>query len=103
MKRLLIGAASLALVPALLVGCANGQLTPQAQSQVQTVLDEICPTATALQPSVVATFNGNVKTAYNAVLLACPPNPPPTNPVVIGVDILDAVQILAPYIKRIAR
>src|SRR5258708_21516931 len=81
MKRLLSGAALLALAPTLLVGCANGQLTPQAQSQIQTALDEICPTATALQPSVVATFNGNVKTVYNAVLLACPPNPPPTNPI----------------------
>ena len=103
MKRLLIGAALLALVPTLLAGCANGQLTPQAQSQIQAVLDEICPTATALQPNVVATFNGNVKTAYNALLLACPPNPPPTNPIVIGIDILDAVQILAPHVKRIAR
>ena len=103
MKRLLTGAALLALAPALLAGCANGQLTPQAQSQIQAALNAICPTATALQPSMVATFNGNVKTAYNALLLACPPNPPPTNPVVIGVDILDAVQILAPYLKRIVR
>jgi hypothetical protein len=101
MKRLLIGATLLALAPALLAGCAGGQLTPQAQAQIQAALDAICPTATALQPSVVATFNGNVKTAYNALLLACPPNPPPTNPIVIGVDILDAVQILAPYVKRI--
>jgi hypothetical protein len=94
---------ALALVALSLAGCAGGQLTPAAQADIQGALDAICPTATALQPSVVATFNGNVRTAYNAILLACPPNPPPTNPVVIGVDILDAVQILAPYVKKIVR
>ena len=41
-----------------------------------------------------------MKAAYNAILLACPPNPPPTNPIVIGIDILDAIQIAAPYIEK---
>lgn len=97
MKIAHLGALALALS---LGACANGQLTPQAQADIQAALDSVCPIATALQPSVVATFNGNVKTAYNAVLKACPPNPPPTNPVVIGIDILDAIQILAPYIAH---
>src|ERR1700744_1828096 len=92
--------ATLSLAVALLAGCASGQLTPQAQADIQTALDDICPTATALQPAAVAAFNSNVKTAYSAILLACPPNPPPTNPIVIGIDILDAVQIAAPYIKK---
>jgi hypothetical protein len=83
-----------------LAGCAGGQLSPQAQADIQTALNDVCPTMTALQPSVVATFNGNVKTAYNAVLMACPPNPPPTNPVVIGIDVLDAIQIIQPYLRK---
>ena len=93
-------AATISLAIASLAGCADGQLTPQAQADIQTALDDVCPTATALQPTAVATFNGNVKAAYNAILLACPPNPPPTNPIVIGIDILDAIQIAAPYIKK---
>lgn len=98
MKTLaLAGALALALV-----GCTStGQLTPAAQADVQTALNTTCPLAAALQPSVVASFNGNVKTAYNAVMLACPPNPPPTNPVVIGVDVLNAITLLQPYLKNV--
>jgi hypothetical protein len=95
---LAVGALALA---AALSACANGQLTPVAQQDIQTALNVACPVITALQPSVAATFNGNVRTAYNAVLLACPPNPPPTSPVIIGIDILDAIQILQPYLKKL--
>jgi hypothetical protein len=93
---------ALASVAALaLSGCAGGQLTPAAQADIQSALDAYCPTVAALQPNVTSTFNGNVATAYNAVLLACPPNPAPTNPVVIGMDILDAIAIIKPYLKNV--
>ncbi len=95
---LLVGACLLALS---LPGCTtSGQLTPAAQTDIQTALDTGCPTINALQPSVVTAFNGNVQTAYRALLLACPPNPAPTNPVIAGMDILDAITLLQPYLKK---
>jgi hypothetical protein len=102
MKLARAGALSLAFsreAALLLGGCgANGQLTPTARADIQAALNDACPLVSALQPSVAAAFNGNVQAAYSAVVLACPPNPPPTNPVVLGMDLLDALAILKPYL-----
>lgn len=76
----------------------TGDLSPATQADIQADLNAACPIISALQPTIVAGFNSNVATAYKAVLLACPPNPPPTNVVVLGVDIFEAFTLLQPYL-----
>ena len=91
--------AALILAAVFLAACNGGQITPDQQALIQSDLDTFCPVLAALQPATVQAFNGNVAKAYNTLSLACPPNPPPTNWVVIGADMLDAVTVIQPYIN----
>lgn len=76
------------------------QITPEDQALIQSDLDTFCPVLGAIDPSIRQVGNGNVVKALNTIELACPPNPPPTNWVVIGVDLLDAVTVIQPYVNK---
>ncbi len=101
-------AGALALGTVSLAGCAqtNGvitpNLTPAASAKVQAYLDQYCP----VLPGVTLTVQANpavsttsVRTALALLASVCPPNPPPTNGLVIASDILGAYSTLKPLIK----
>lgn len=99
MKKLafIAGALSLGLLAS---ACAsNGTLNPAAQAQVDAILAQTCPNLSAMAP-LVPSFNGNVQRAYATLSLACPPNPAPTNAIVLVGDLVAAEAILAPYFAK---
>jgi hypothetical protein len=81
-------------------GCANGTLTPTAQTDIQYALDVACPIELSVRPIVAA--KGNSRQVAADVLLAslCPPNAPPTNLPVAVNDVIYAGQVLVPLWKK---
>lgn len=96
MKTAVVAIATLALA---LAGCAsvNGipstALTPVAEADLEAALASYCPvlvtveTTVAAAPSLATT---DVKAALSVLAEACPPNPSPTNGVVVAVDVINA-------------
>lgn len=94
-----------AVAPAILLAGCDTQLTPAEQALVHQDLVIGCPILlNQLDPVIRADFNGNVaKLGLNNLELACPPNPEPTNIVVISADIIQAASSIVPYIPRLTK
>jgi hypothetical protein len=97
------------LVGAWLSGCTsqNGvitpTLTPAAQATVQNYLNTYCPVLPGVQLTLSANPSLNttdVKAATALLASVCPPNPAPTNGVVIASDVLGAYTTLKPLIHK---
>ena len=81
----------------LLSGCAaGGNLTPAAQTEVNSALATGCPVLAALAGVQLSPAQN---LAYNTLAIACPPNAPPTNAVTVALDLVTAYNTLKPLIK----
>jgi outer membrane lipoprotein SlyB len=99
MKKLAAMVGAVALVCLLLPGCAaNGALSANAASDVQTALGVGCPVVTVIQSSNLK-LNAYQKSALSTLALACPPNPTPTSAAVVVADLIAAYATLQPLIK----
>jgi hypothetical protein len=88
--RLFASACGLALC---LSACAStGGLSPNVQNDIATTLAVTCPIIAAAGGQIGS--NAKLQAAYSLLVDVCPPNPPPLNPVVAAVDILNAYQVL---------
>lgn len=94
------GALACALAaPVGLGGCSNtGQLNGSAVGDVATAIAVGCPLLALIQKSGVK-LNATQSAAAATLDLACPPNPPPTNAIVAGSDLIQAYTILKPLLK----
>ena len=99
MKPFVILAAAFAA--SALAGCANGQLTPAAQSKVTAVYAKVCPPVKsgALDP-LAAQFNANVQSAYATAKTICA-NGAPTDVATAALDLIAVEPLLAPYLAKI--
>lgn len=99
MHRRLVGAL-MGFAICALAGCTSvGTLTPAAQADLQTALNDACPILASAQP-ILAGASKQVKSAANVLALACPPNPPPANAFVAAEDIVAAYEIVAAFVHK---
>jgi len=91
--------AQLLVVLPLALGIPLAGCNQQLQSDITAALAEGCPILTAVEISKPP-LNPLELAAEATLAKACPPNPPPTNAVVIVADIIAAYTALQPFIPK---